>query len=345
MFTNSNVIGRRRFIGSAVLATVGLVGSAVGRPRSKPPDAVANVALPEFVELGPGEFTMGHGDMEAHDHDYFPDETPLHVHVDQYAIAKTLVSAADFCVFLNDVAGQEGHDVDRYYILDREGYGWPTTSSITRIDGEFNPREPRAHVARAAANHVTWLGAVRYCEWLTARTGAFYRLPTEAEWEFAARGPEGRLWPWGNKDPYAKFTVVRGDRWIYHPATAPQWPQYAVNDFQAGATPEGLIGLMGHNAGEWCINVYRPNPTVEQANDSSFDLDRLNLEATRVKRGAYHKRGLRNPYWWLKVNNWREGRVWTRVHQPPLGQQGNGDSTPLAAVRLVRGGTREVRGR
>lgn len=49
------------------------------------------------------------------------------------------------------------------------------------------------------ANSVHWLGAAKYCEWLSIKTRKSVRLPTEAEWEFTARGTEGRKSPWGEK--------------------------------------------------------------------------------------------------------------------------------------------------
>src|ERR1035441_6371862 len=55
------------------------------------------------------------------------------------------------------------------------------------------------------ATSVNWFDAVAYCKWLSAQWGAHFRLPTEAEWEFAARGGlEQRLYPWGDAEPEAR---------------------------------------------------------------------------------------------------------------------------------------------
>lgn len=231
------------------------------------------------------------------------------------------------------MAGEEGHDVGLYYRLDREGYGYHKWSSIERVDERFVPRE---NAAEAPANQVTWLGALRYAQWLSERTGSTYRLPTEAEWEFAARGEEGRPWPWGMKGPSADSEVVRGERWRRKQWTGRPWPQYAVGHYTAGATPEGVLGLMGDTHGEWCVTKYVANPTPEQATDPAVDADAPDLEAERVKRGAYHRLAQRFPYGFPRTNNYRDGRVWTRTHAPPTGEGGNADTGPLAAVRLVR---------
>ncbi len=288
--------------------------------------------LPEFVVLGPGEVVMGHGQLDPQDHDYFPDETPLRVEVDRFHMAKTVVTAEAFCKFLNAVAGHDAHDTDLYYKLDPDQAGYPKWSSIEKVEGQF---VPRANAAQAPANRVTWLGAAKYCEWLSERTGETYRLPTEAEWEFATRGEEGRMWPWGKDDPKADAQVVRGARWQGKEWDGRPWPQYAVGDSPDGATPDGVFGLMGDAHGEWCVNIYVPNPTPEQADDEAAHME--DLESPRVIRGGYHRLGRSTPFGrWLRTNNWRDGRVWTRIHQPPLGEGGNSDSPPLAAVRLVR---------
>jgi serine/threonine protein kinase/formylglycine-generating enzyme required for sulfatase activity len=94
---------------------------------------------------------------------------------------------------------------------------------------------------------VSWFEALAYANWLSAQTRAAYRLPTEAEWEAAARGREGRLFTWGDAcDP------MRGNV----SATRVRRPT-PVGIFPAGDTPEGVSDLTG-NAMEWTSSLYGP---------------------------------------------------------------------------------------
>ena len=91
---------------------------------------------------------------------------------------------------------------------------------------------------------VSWFEAVKYCEWLNRETGREYRLPTEAEWERAARGGvEGRLFPWGDEPPAARPNYAV--RWKLGPEPV---GQYAPNGF-------GLYDV-SENVHEWCSDWF-----------------------------------------------------------------------------------------
>ena len=86
---------------------------------------------------------------------------------------------------------------------------------------------------------VSWYDAETYCKWVDAR------LPTEAEWEYAARGPEGRTYPWGNEDPACDLAQYRG----CSGRTVP------VGSLPDGASWCGALDLAG-NVWEWVADWY-----------------------------------------------------------------------------------------
>jgi len=204
----------------------------------------------EWVRIAGGPFVMGTDDGPA-------DERPAHrVVLAPFLIARLPVTNAQFAAFLN-AAGVTDGAARRYFDWD-DG-----DARIHRRGGRFeaDPGKETHPVVEPS-----WRGALAYCRWRGAR------LPTEAEWERAARGTAGRPYPWGAAPPdgtRARF----GAGWV---ETAP------VDAHRAGATPDGVLDMAG-NVHEWTSSLYRPYPW--RAEDGREDPE---AAGERVTRGGAH---------------------------------------------------------
>jgi iron(II)-dependent oxidoreductase len=138
-----------------------------------------------------------------------------------------------------------------------------TDARIGTMDGHFTP-EPG--FANHPASESTWQGAAAFCAWRGAR------LPTEAEWEAATRGKEGRAYPWGAAPPTPERAVFGRGRGETDP----------VGSHPKGATPEGVFDLAGNEA-EWTSSLFKPYPY-----DAADGREDPKAPGERVTRGGDH---------------------------------------------------------
>jgi sulfatase modifying factor 1 len=166
---------------------------------------------PKLVAIPAGWFLMGSGEGQDN-------ERPVHrVWVDGFWLGECQVTNEEYARFVQ-ATGAEAPPLMN--------------------DHHFNhPQQPVVAVS--------WFEAVRYCEWLSGVHGAHYRLPTEAEWERAARGGvEGKLFPWGDAAP----------------ESLPEYPQRWANGPEAvGSSDPNGFGLhdMCANVHEWCSDWFQ----------------------------------------------------------------------------------------
>ena len=138
-------------------------------------------------------------------------------------------------------------------------------------------RDTASDAALTPAVSVSWNDTAALCKYLSSidGSGAVYRLPTEAEWEYAARGPEGRRYPWGNARPSPEQANVAGE--------ADGWADLApVGRFPGGSTPLGVLDLAG-NAAEWCADWYGRYPDSPETDPGGP----VNGRARVVRGGAF----------------------------------------------------------
>lgn len=200
-----------------------------------------------FVPAGP--FTMG---SEGRGIDEDRAEAPAHeVTLPAFYLDRCEVTTTQYARFLNAV-GRLTDAAGRPLI--REGPYLP----LEHRDGHW---QPKAGLEQYPMVCVTWFGAMAYAQWVGKR------LPTEAEWEKAARGTDGRKFPWGSDFDTSRFWLGQDQM---HP----------VGTKPSGAAPCGALDMAG-NAWEWTSSLFAPYPY--DAEDGREDPA---AEGRRVARGG-----------------------------------------------------------
>jgi peptidoglycan-associated lipoprotein len=262
---------KRYFILAAVIIPLLLTACATGKFSEKEMSG-------DMVLIPKGWFIMGFNQGEIN-------EKPEHeVFLETFLMDKYEVSAYDFAIFLNE----KGNPDERYFSHDQ----YSTIIGVSYVNGNAvetkkNPEKyiPRKGFENYPANNISWFGADAYCSWKGKR------LPTEAEWEKAARSEDGRLYPWGNSKP--DTTKARYDQ---------KWEEKDLNvmvpvdDLSAGKSYYGAFNMAG-NVWEWTNDWYRQNycefcnPGNEFAN---IDVA-MRLAGTEVKNSDVRKKEINIP--------------------------------------------------
>ena len=188
-----------------------------------------------MVYVPGGEFQMG-----SNDSDSFDNESPEHtVYLNSYWIDKYEVNSTQFSEFLNETLNQNNENL--IYI-----------GSQTNINIVGGQALPDSGFENHPINYVTWEGAAAYCEWSGGR------LPTEAEWEKAARGIDSWVYPWGNSFSGTNLNFCDAN-------CSQEWKDSSVNDgyaetapvgnFPGGSSPYGAEDMSG-NVWEWVSDWY-----------------------------------------------------------------------------------------
>jgi formylglycine-generating enzyme required for sulfatase activity len=223
--------GFLRLGGFLPLAEAGAAARAV-KP-SAPPRTI-NDGHGDYVYVPAGAFRMGDDSKDA-----LAREKPAHtVDLDAYYISRHEVTNREWKRFRDDA----GYDDAKF---------WPGGRVMPRDQVPYWT-QPNNHGGGTPGSDdypvigVNWDAATAYCAWLSAKTGRRYRLPTEAEWEKAARGTDGRRYPSGNRIDRAQANYVGAQA---YDTVQP------VGHHAAGASPYGALDMAG-NALEWTADWY-----------------------------------------------------------------------------------------
>jgi iron(II)-dependent oxidoreductase len=210
---------------------------------------------PGMVFVPAGEFTMGSDENE--------NEKPAHtVWVNSFYLDRAPVTNGQFAEFWEEVSYEETSDAWKEQEAARHHIYFNELRRAPRywFDSDWNQKE-------LPLVGVNWYEALVYAQWVGKR------LPTEAEWEKAARGTDARRYPWGNEFDATRCNNSVGDNPIGHVSKPGQFsPQ--------GDSPYGAQDMAG-NVWEWTSSLYKPYPYV--ADDGREDWQ---AQGSRVLRGG-----------------------------------------------------------
>jgi formylglycine-generating enzyme required for sulfatase activity len=194
---------------------------------------VEHFGLP-FVYVPAGTFIMGSPADVGYDNEH-----PEHpVTLDAFWISQTEITNAQFRPFL-EAGGYANRE-----LWTESGWAWRTENTITEPRSWNSAKWNQDNLPVVGVN---WFEASAYATWLAQETNVTVRLPTEAEWERAACGTDGRTYPWGEAAPHAKLLNYNGNI----------GRTTAVGSYPDGVSPVGALDMAG-NVLEWVADWFDP---------------------------------------------------------------------------------------
>jgi len=234
-----------------------------------------------FVKIKGGTFDMGSDNGSS-------DEKPMHrVTLSDYYMGKFEVTLAQFKSFIDDTGYSTDAEKSGDSRVVNSSGSWETKSGVNWRHDEQGNRRPTADYNRPVV-HVSHNDATAYAQWLSRKTGERYRLPTEAEWEYAAgNGSRHTKYSWGNGDPTGKKGGNVADETAKRQYSG--WSAFEgytdgyVFSAPVGAFDPNELGLhdMTGNVWEWCQDWYGDYPSGSQTNPTG-----ATSGSSRVIRGG-----------------------------------------------------------
>ena len=275
-------------------ASAGATLGALGDPRLGV-GVVDELPAIEWVAIPGGPFLMGSDPEvdELADDDEQPQFT-CNLIEKGYRMSRYPITVAQYGTFVT--AG--GYDQRHYWT--EAGWAWREAEDVTGPIA-FGLSFERANHPQVG---VSWYEAVAFCRWLSAVSGQAVRLPSEAEWERAARGTSGRIYAWGNEFDVSRCNM--SDTGIGKTC--------AVGSFPNGESVDGCLDMTG-NVLEWCCTKGR----VEYSDYAAQVDNRIEGNESRALRGGafnYGRVGVRCAYRYRYLPRNQDGGVGFRVMSP-----------------------------
>jgi formylglycine-generating enzyme required for sulfatase activity len=234
-------------------------------------DRAASLGFPQMIEVEGGTFSMGCQLPRSACSD---DELPAHeVQLKSFAIGQYEITNEQYAKFLNAIKEQtEAGQIAAYVQFEADGLG--RRSRIILEGGEYQVEE---EYASYPVNFVSWQGAKAYASWMSAQTSETYRLPSEAEWEYAARGAQAGI---SGEELYAGGEKAEEVAWYTENSNNSPQP---VGQLKSNKL--GIYDLSG-NLQEWCEDDYLGDYQNASTNGQAVKVS--NNKPIVVRGGSYN---------------------------------------------------------